>query len=395
MKKRIIIITIWVFVISQMSFAQNLSKGFIEDFSTPELAGWRVITGSGDLIPDSTVKLTQTNGKGLFWIDATKDRRNIWWAVMNHEITEHIDRNMLGRPDKAIRIEAKVRLPKPRRFNLSLNHTSTTDYHDDLAEFDIVDNDWQIVSYTNFEFGAKPADRIYAQLAVMDAGREVITVELDYFKVTIVDAATASPDLGDPIPYRPTLKRPEDFSHSLVVAEDAIINSEYTWVNFSKWYDASTDSQPLLSISGSQTSILRWDFSQFSGRKPHGWGILVLTTHNVHYAPSELEEFGYIRLVEIKGGDPAWTRDKVSFESLLQGKEKNDVIHPQLVMDMPPELKRGEKTVIPVSPSVMKRLFSGKTNGLAIYSQGAVNASFYSSEAIHPNHRPVLYFELE
>jgi len=395
MQTRIKIIAIAAFVIVQMNFAQDVSKGFVEDFSSPELTGWRVIAGSGDLMAYSTVKLTQENGKGYFWIDATKDRRNIWWAVMNHEITEHIDRSMLSNPGKAIRIEAKVRLPKPRRFNMSLNHTSTADYHDDLAEFDIVDSDWHVVSYTNFEFGAKPADRVYVQLAVMDAGREVITVELDYLKVTIVDADTAPPDLGNPIPYRPTLKGPEDFSRSLIVAEDAIIDSEYTWVNFSKWYDASTDSQPLLSISGSQTSILRWDFSQFSGRKPDGWGILVLTTHNVHYAPLELEEFGYIRLVEIKDGDPAWTRDKVTFESLLQGKEKNDVIHPQLVMDTSPEVNKDTKTIIPLSPTVMKRLFSGETKGLAIYSQGAVNASFASSEAIQPNHRPVLYFELE
>jgi hypothetical protein len=302
---------------------------------------------------------------------------------------------MLGRSDKAIRIEAKVRLPKPRRFNMSLNHSSTTDYHDDLAEFDIVDSEWHVVSYTNFEFGAKPTDRVNVQLALMDAGRELITVEIDYIKVTIVDAATAPPDLGEPLPYRPTTKGPEDFSLSLIVAEDAIIDSEYPWVNFSKWQDASADSNPLLSISGSQTSILRWDFSQFAGKKPKGWGILVLTTHNVHYAPLSLEEFGYIRLVEIKDGDPAWTRDKVTFESLLQGKEKNDVIHPQLVMDAPPELIQGGKTVIPVSPRVMKRLFSGETKGLAIYSQGAVNASFASSEAINPNNRPSLYFEIE
>lgn len=395
MQTRIFFIAISVFIVTQVTIAQEVSKGFLEDFSAASLTGWSVMAGSGDLASDATVKLTQANGKGLFWVDATKDRRNIWWAVMNHEITQHIDRSMLGRHDKAIRIEAKVRLPKPRRFNMSLNHTSTTDYHDDLAEFDIVDSDWHVVSYTNFEFGAKPADRVFVQLAVMDAGREVITVELDYLRVTIVDAATAPPDLGDPLPYRPTMKGLEDFSQSLIVAEDAIIDSEYPWVNFSKWYDASTDSQPLLSISGAQTSILRWNFSQFKDKKPIGWGILVLTTHNVHYAPLDLEEFGYIRLVEIKDGDPAWTRDKVTFESLLQGKAKNDVIHPQLVMDMPPEFIKGAKTVIPVSPTVMNRLFSGETKGLAIYSQGAVNASFASSEAINPNNRPTLYFETE
>ena len=393
--KWIIIIVLSVFVIKKECFAQDLSRGFLEDFSSPQLTSWTIRAGSGDLRPNSTVRLTQANGTGLFWIDATNDRRNIWWAVMNHEITQHIDRSLLGRPDKAIRIEAKLRLPKPRRFNMSLNHTSTTDYHDDLAEFDIVDSDWHVVSFTNFDFGAKPTDRVFVQLAVMDAGREVITVELDYIKVTIVDAATAPPDLGEPMPYRPTLKIAEDFSQSLIVTQDAIIDSEYPWINFNSWYDASAACQPLISISGSQTSILRWDFSQFAGRKPDGWGILVLTTHNVHYAPLSLEEFGYIRLVEIKDGDPVWTRNEVTFENLLQGKDKNDVIHPQMVMDVQPEFEQGAKTIIPVSPTVMKRLFSGETKGLAIYSQGAVNASFASSVDNNPDNRPTLYFEIE
>jgi hypothetical protein len=390
----VIIVATLFFAVSQNAVAQDTPAGFVENFSSPQLTGWNIVTGSGDLIANQTVTLTQKNGTGFFCIDATKDRRNIWWAVMNHEITEHIDRSMLGKPDKAIRIEAKVRLPKPRRFNMSLNHTSTTNYHNDLAEFDIDDSDWHVVSYTNREFGAQPADRVFVQLAVMDAGREVITVELEYIKVTIVDAATAAPDLDHPIPYRPLLEPPENFTHSLIVKEDAIIDSEYPWVNFSKWYDASTDSEPLLSVSGSQTSILRWDFSGFAGKKTKGWGLLVLTTHSVLYAPSDLEEFGYLRLVEIKDGDPSWTRNQVTFESLLQGKEISEVIHPQLVMDEPPEQMKGAKTIIPVSPMVMERLFSGKTKGLAIYSQGAVNATFVSSEANEPQNRPVLYFEL-
>ena len=395
MRSGIIIVMTLFFVVSQRIVAQEAPKGFVEDFSSPQLTGWRIVTGSGDLRANQTVTLTQQNGIGTFWIDATNDRRNIWWAVMNHEITDFIDRSMLGKPDMAIRIEAKLRLPKPRRFNMSLNFTSTTDYHDDLAEFDIDDSDWHVVSYTNFEFGAKPTDKVFLQLAVMDAGREVITVELEYIKVTIVDAATAAPDLGNPIPYRPPQEKPEEFKHALVVKEDAIIDSEYPWVNFSRWHDASTDSEPLLSISGSQTSILRWDFSDFAGKKPKGWGLLVLTTHNVHFAPSRLEEFGYVRLVEIKDGDPSWTRDRVTSESLLQGKTVTEVIHPQLVMDSPPELERGAKTIIPVSPVVMERLLSGKTKGVAIYSQGAVNASFASSAASMPSERPTLYFDTE
>ena len=388
-------IIIATFAISQMSFAQKIQNGFTEEFSSSDLSNWSVVTGSGDLIANSTVTLTQQDGVGIFRIDATNDRRNIWWAVMKCEITGSIDRKMLNKPNKAIRIEAKVRMPKPRRFNMSLNHTSTTDYHDDLAEFDIDDSNWHVVSYTNNEFGAKPTDNVFLQLAVMDAGREVITVEIEYIKVSFVDAATAMPDFGNPMPYRPPLADPESFTHSLPVTEDAIIDSYYPQVNFDTWYDASTGSEPLLSISGTQTSILRWDLSDYKGKTPDGWGLLVLTTHNVHFAPTDLEEFGYIRLVEIKGDDTSWTREKVTYESLLSGKPENKIIHPQLVMDTPPELKSGAKTIIPVSPAVMERLFSGKTTGLAIYSQGAVNASFESSKTPELKDRPTLCFEIK
>jgi hypothetical protein len=76
------------------------------------------------------------------------------------------------------------------------------------------------------------------------------------------------------------------------------------------------------------------------------------------------------------------------------GKPESDVIHPQLIMDVQPEPEQGGKTVIGISPAVMNRLFSGKTKGLAFYAQGALNASFASSESPVPNNRPVLYFNV-
>ena len=389
-----IISSILIFFSLQPIFAQQASA-FIEDFSSPQLTGWRLGVGSGDLNAETDVTLQQKDQIGVFRIDATRDRRNIWWAIMNHEITQDIDLDMLNKPGKAIRIEAKVRLPKPRRFNLSLNHSRTTDFHHNLAEFDIDDTDWHVVSYTNETFDAKPTDRVYVQLAMIDAGREVITVEIDYIKVSIVDAATATPDLGNPLPYRPDIPTPESFAYALPVTEDAIIDAVYPWVNFKTWRDESTGSEPLLSVSSSQISILRWDFSKYAGRKPKGWGLLVLTMHNVQYAPTDLEEFGYLRLVEIKNGDPLWKRDNVTYENLLQGKPESEVILAQLIMDELPNSLPGGKTLIAVSPPVMERLLSGKTQGLAFYAQGAVNASFASSRVSDVNQHPVLYFDVE
>ena len=91
------------------------------------------------------------------------------------------------------------------------------------------------------------------------------------------------------------------------------MDAAYPWVNFRTWTayepDEGAVGTQVLSVSGSQMIVLRWDLSKFKGKTPDGWGILELTTNSVEWAPTNLEEFGYLRTVEIKGGDPNWTRD--------------------------------------------------------------------------------------
>ena len=58
-------------------------------------------------------------------------------------------------------------------------------------------------------------------------------------------------------------------------------------------------------------------------------------------------------------------------------------------------MQRGGKTLIQVSPAVLARLISGRSKGIAIYSQGALNAAFYSGRAVDPGVRPKLYFNLK
>jgi hypothetical protein len=71
------------------------------------------------------------------------------------------------------------------------------------------------------------------------------------------------------------------------------------------------------------------------------------------------------------------------------------VFNGQLIVDAPPAIHRGETTLIRINPAVMARLLSGQTKGIAIYPQGAVNASFASSQSPNPRYRPKLYFNVK
>ena len=381
--------------------AQAASADFVEDFSGKSLAtdpqghrGWMTLTGSGE----ATMTFKQEGHHGVVEIDATKDRRNIWWAVIKRAVSPSLDRSLLGRSDKALQVETKIRLSEaPRRVNLSLNHTRTTDFHSNLAEFDIPDTGWHVISFTAKSFDAKPDDEVFAQMALMDGGRQRHRIEIAYFKVSVVDAASAPPDLGNPMPYRPAL--PEHFSNAVPVAQDAIIDSAWPDVNFRDWTELSPDEGTLgvkvLSVSGTQITILRFDLSAFKGKTADGWGILELTTSSAGWAPTNLEEFGYLRTVEIKSAAPDFERNTVTWNSLFQGKPVLDVLNGQLIYDVQPALQRAGKTRIAINPAVMQRLIDGTTKGLAIYTQGAVNATFASSEAPGREHRPTVYFNVK
>ena len=365
--------------------AQAAPAAFVEDFMAPKLAldpaahtGWATLTGAGE----ASLSFSQKDGVGIVAVDATGDKRNIWWAVIKRSVTPAIDARLLGRPDKALRIETRIRLLKPRRVMLSLVHTRTTDFHRDMREYDIADTDWHVISYTDKTFDATPADEVFAQLALYDAGRQRHFIEIAWFKVSIVDADTAGPDLGDPQVYNPPLPQIASFSNALAVAQDTVVDAAQPSMNFKDWTDGRTGG-PLIGVADSRMILLRWDFAQFEGKTPNGWGVLALSTERS--AP------GMLRVVEIKGGDPNWTRATVSRRSFLQGLPEHSVLNPQLMVDVAPA-KPEERTLIAVSPAVLARLLSGKTKGLAIYALGAVNAAFASSLSPDPNARPILYF---
>ena len=385
------------------AFSQAASAEFLENFSGAKLAldsqshkGWAAFTGSGE----ATVSFTQKNHHGFMTVDARKDRRNIYWALIKRSISADIDANELARPDRELRLEAKLRISDaPRRVHFQINHTRTANVHINLREFDIPDTGWHVITFTTKDFDATPQDEIFFELGMTDMGRAVTTTEIEHIKVSVVDPGKAGPDLGMPLKYRPPMPPVSSYANAVPVFQDAIVDAAYPWVNFRAWTAIEPDEgavgTQVLAVSGSQMIVLRWDLSKFKGKTPDGWDILELTTNSVQWAPTNLEEFGYLRTVEIKGGDPNWMRDSVTRDSLFQGKPDLDVLNGQLVFDEQPALQRGQKTLISINPAVMARLISGETKGLAIYPQGAVNASFASSQSPNPDSRPKLHFNLK
>jgi len=326
-----------------------IAADFTEAFANPG-DGWSTMTGDGD----ARISFARMMGIGNIEVDATDDERNIWWALIRHALTPAVDATQLSRRDRELRVEAQVRSSvAPRRINLHVNHTRTTDFHSHLMEYDIPDTaNWHRISMTTHGFDARPGDEVFVQLALMDWGRERFGLDIDYVAVSVVDPATTGPDLGEPLPYRPTPGKPAAFDLSL---------------------QAEVSGSSLLRVAGTTIATLRWDLQALQGAESAGWGMLQLTTDNVVRPDRSRDDYNIVRVVELYG----------------------DEINPQLVVDVVPAPRRGAKTRIPISPPVLRRLLSGHTTGLALLAQGDIQATFVAADAADVRDRPTLYLNLE
>jgi hypothetical protein len=375
---------------------------FLDPFDDPAiptdpegLEGWSFFTGDGE----ATIDLhADGRGHARVTVDATRDRRGIWWALIKHRVSGPLDLALLERPGYELRIEARVRTSHaPRRVNLHLNTQRTTDFHSHLMEFDLPDTDtWHTISMTTRGFDARPGDTVFGQLALMDWGRDRYCVDVDYFKVDVMEAATAGPDLGEAVPYHPPIPDPETFAHAVVARGAAVVDHAHPAVNLRGWgTERGGRREPLLTVSGTQMVILRFDLSAFAGKRIADHGLLELTTHSVLRAPTDLEEFGKVRVVEILGGDPAWSAESVTLASLGRGETLEDVLNSQMIIDWGVEEQPGARTHFTISRPVLQRLVDGRTLGLAIRPLGAVVASFRAGPGHDGKEEPRLLFDVE
>jgi len=369
----------------------TLSAQFLETFDDPELRvdpsgveGWSFFSGDGD----ATIDLRGTGeGYASITVDATNDRRNVWWALIKHRVSENLDLDQLAEPGWELRVEAQIRSSHaPRRVNLHVNTQRTTDFHSHLMEYEIPEAEkWHTISMTTRGFPVQPGDVVNAQMALMDWGLGRYRVDVEYFKVDVVEAATVGPDLGEPLPYHPSLPDANTFEHTVRAAQSAVIDSANPEVNLGGWSVLEGGlRRRLLMVGGTSWVVLRWNLEAFAGHQAEDHGLLELTTHSVQRNAEKIENSGLVRVFEILGGDPSWNRDSVTMSTLVAGRPIEEVFNPQMIIDWPVNEGEGEKTWFTISRPVLQRLIDGRTRGLAISPLGSVVASFSSGGADGP-----------
>ena len=373
---------------------------FVDEFESDAVEGWFFFTGDGD----ATMDFVQRDGYARMLLDATEDEHNVWWAIIKRAVSDELDLSELTEPGKELRVEARVRVSEaPRRLNIMINTQRTTDFHEHLMEYDIPDTSgWHTISLTTKDLDVVPGDTLYVQLGATDWGLDTHHVDVDYYRADVVDARTAGPDIGEPLRYHPPVPDLATFAHALPATHDALVNARFPNVNFNDWRVETQDgAAPALSVGADQWAVLRWDFDSQAGAEADGAAILELTTHSVmtggNYAATFGEdlgmEFGKVRVIEILGGDPVWTQDEVTYYSLLVGESLEDVVNGQMIFDVAPTEQRGGKTRVTISRPVMQRLLDGRTKGLLIRPLGAIDATFYASEAGN-GRAPRLFFNV-
>jgi len=374
---------------------------FLDSFNNKKIEGWFFFTGDGTV----TMDFIQKDGYARILIDATKDKHNVWWAIIKRDVSAFLDLQKLKDPSYELRVEAKVKVSNaPRRLNFMVNTQRTTDFHKQLMEYDIPDTtNWHIISMTTKNFDAVPGDNVYVQLDVTDWGLGEYYVDVDYYRADIVNVNHIEPDKGELVPYHPSVPEIGSFSNHLDVTHDCLIDSDFPDVNFNDWHIKEQKGDiRILTVNANQWAILRWDFEKYKNLKIDGSGLLELTTHSVSKGGNYIDtygkdfgmEFGKIRVIEIIGGDPLWGQEKVTYNNFMGGNIYSDVFNTQMIFDLEMSDEPGSKNFITISRSVLQRLLDGKTKGLLIRPLGAIDASFYASENQMGDNGPKLHFNI-
>ncbi len=381
--------------------AQPAFPQFLETFDATSLVlvvkgndGWAFFTGDGA----ASIAFAATGqGYASVNVDATHDRMGVWWAVIKRRVSQDLDLARLASPRCAVRIEARIRVSdSPKRVNLSLNSQRTTDFHTHLMEFDIPDTvNWHTISMTARGFEAAPGDTVYGQLALMDWGLGKYRVDVDYFRVDVVNVDSAGPDEGVQVPYHPPLRDPSTFSRHLRPGQAGMVDLQFPHHCFRNWSAGIGGTRTrLLTVGGSQFVLMRWNKEDLGGRGPEGSAELELTVFAREMSTDYRKDFGLIRVVEILGGDPGWTQDSLTAAGFLSGQPVTKALNEQMIIDVEVPAKRGGRTLITIPNPVLKRMAEGRTLGIAIVPLGAIHASFYAPAKGSPDRGPVLHYNL-
>ena len=390
-------------VLLAAAFSSLAHAQFVDNFDGPTVAldpegnhGWLFLAGDGT----ATMDLRQGGpGYASVFVDATTDKRGIWWALIERKLNGKLDLSLLKTPSYEVRIEARVKSSHaPRRINLQLATQRTTDDYSQLMEYDIpTKNTWYTFSLTTNRFDAVPGDTVIAHVALMDWGLEKYQLDIDYIKVDVVNVGNVGPDKGEAVPYHPPVADYKKFHQVVPVAQDSMIDLENTEVNLNDWQaqDGTGKAVNVLTVDGSHYVILRWDLRAFGGSKVADHGLLELTTWALQLKAHALKDFGLVRVVEILGGDPNWDQRTVTTDSFCHYERLDRVLNTQMIIDWPITAGDGGKTYLTIGKPVLQRMINGTSLGIAIKPLGAISASFYSMENQAGKNAARLYFDLQ
>jgi hypothetical protein len=221
-------------VLLAAAFSSPAHAQFVDNFDGPTVAldpegnhGWLFLAGDGT----ATMDLRQGGpGYASVFVDATTDKRGIWWTLIERKLNGKLDLSLLKTPSYEVRIEARVKSSHaPRRINLQLATQRTTDDYSQLMEYDIpTANTWYTFSLTTNHFDAVPGDTVIAHLALMDWGLEKYQLDIDYIKVDVVNVSNVGPDKGEAVPYHPPVADDKKFHQVVPVAQDIRTNLTVT-----------------------------------------------------------------------------------------------------------------------------------------------------------------------
>ncbi len=377
----------FLFVLFLLASPTLVQAQFIDQFDGPKLEGWFQVTGDGT----PTMQIEQKEGFIRYKVDATTDKYGVWWTFIKRDITTSLDMKKLADPAYELRVEARVRgSHAPRRVNFMINTQRTTNYHEHLREYELANtSDWHTISMTTKDFDAVPGDTVFVQFCVTDWGPGEYYVDVDYYRADVVRRDRAGPDKGEPLIYHPDVPALITYTNHLGVAHDSVINLDFPQVNFNDWRVEERDgSAQVLTVASNQWIVLRWDLAKQRGSMADGPGLLELTTHSLPIGGNYIEgigkdlgeEFGKVRVIEIIGGDENWDQKSVTYESLMQGRNYEDVFNTQMAIDLELAAKPGEKAYFTLQRPTMQRLLDGTTKGLLIRPLGALTGSVYASE---------------
>ncbi len=95
-----------------------------------------------------------------------------------------------------------------------------------------------------------------------------------------------------------------------------------------------------------------------------GSGLLEISTYALQSRRGDIKDFGQVCVTEILGGDPQWEETKVTLDSLCQGKPLEEIINPQMIIDVEVKHAPGGRTFATIPRPVMQRLLDGQTRGM-------------------------------